>query len=78
VLEVIRDMGLAVVGKKPMVRLLAHRAVDATGLGEEIARGNTLRKKPALNIQDESTHAQPDIKSTIDHNDGKNQSPQPM
>ena len=27
------------VGKEPMVRLLAHRAVDAAGLGLKIVRG---------------------------------------
>ena len=29
---------LGAVGKEPMTRLLAHRAVDAAGLGVEIAR----------------------------------------
>jgi len=36
VLDVVYDLGA--VGKEPMVRLLAHRAVDAAGLGVEIAR----------------------------------------
>jgi hydroxymethylpyrimidine kinase/phosphomethylpyrimidine kinase len=35
--DVVYDLGA--VGKEPMVRLLAHRAVDAAGLGVEIARG---------------------------------------
>ncbi|MCL7412209.1 MAG: bifunctional hydroxymethylpyrimidine kinase/phosphomethylpyrimidine kinase [ANME-2 cluster archaeon] len=35
--DVVYDLGA--VGKEPMVRLLAHRAVDVAGLGIEIARG---------------------------------------
>jgi len=35
--DVVYDLGA--VGKEPMVRLLAHRAVDAAGLGVEIAEG---------------------------------------
>ena len=34
--DVVYDLGA--VGKEPMVRLLAHRAVDAAGLGVEIGR----------------------------------------
>jgi len=33
---VVYDLGA--VGKEPMVRLLAHRAVDAAGLGAKIGR----------------------------------------
>ena len=35
--DVVFDKGA--VGKEPMIRVLAHRAVDAAGLGVEIARG---------------------------------------
>ena len=35
--DVVYDLGA--VGKEPMIRVLAHRAVDAAGLGVEIARG---------------------------------------
>ena len=34
--DVVYDLGA--VGKEPMIRLLAHRAVDVAGLGVEIAR----------------------------------------
>ena len=35
--DVVYDLGA--VGKEPMIRLLAHRAVDAAGLAVEIAGG---------------------------------------
>ncbi|MCD4815055.1 MAG: hypothetical protein K8R06_01495, partial [Methanosarcinales archaeon] len=34
--DVVYDLGA--VGKEPMVRLLAHRAVDVAGMGVEIGR----------------------------------------
>ena len=34
--DVVYDLGA--VGKEPMIRLLAHRAVDAAEIGVEIAR----------------------------------------